>query len=977
MAAVTPGSHAAWQAEARRLFGRIPALLAHHGVARAPDVRLLDDATAMYSYYDLRRRVICASLPDVTTPTGRLFWLFLTGLLGVPSETEALAFGRWLLVYVLGHETGHHLRHHYGAYTADRWLEEHVANELGFGLAVLFPGFRRQLPAMTPLVTGAAERLASFGGAHVTWAHRDVGEVLVATGVVTEDAWRQARRLARETGQRPEVVLEAAGLRHDAVLRAERERTDAAEHLRRDYLSDLVEYGAFHLTWLADLLRKPEPPDLGASVAAHLLTPDWEDRRRHAVRLFLRRTVTADAFAAAGAATVLARDEGAAAADWLATAFPTRTPAVQAAILRALAPLPAMPAMVAACGRILATGPGDGSTEGPGGDLLAAASLYLLRHQPDVLRSRAAASIWGALAARAGSPGVGATPGGLPAALAAVPALTLKALGEVVAIVPGCLDGLQLGAWIQPLLRNEAAAVRIDALRLLGEPAVAWPGAGLAQDVASLAGSRHAGERRAALAALDRLGANERRALLAPVLEAAAEAAYRWAGLAAAASRHSCRAALVELLRQREEAERAMGLDIAAAWLGGVAGSAARAALDEGPSGWDAVRRILTAGVPADARPSLAKLLNPGDGTSWSRAALGAALLSSGDALIQAAAARTFGGVEPAGQGASDAAGVERALGLRTVSVFRALSSEAILALAAQSREWGGGPGEALAVPGEIPALHVLLAGHAELRAGGAARGGLPVRPGAVFGEECLWGGEPLDWTVRCEERCRFASLGGRILATVCMEEPNLLLRLAVAVANRLRELARPPRTTHRQGPHGRHFHEPHQPSVRAPFTEAETLAHLVGLPLLRGCRPESLQALLAAFHTVDIDDGEAAAQAGEQARRLCLVAHGHVVLSVPGTAVSERLGPGDSFGEVALLDARGEPWEARADGHCRLLAADGEAFLAIARADGALLTGLIRALHDHWRDAWETAFPPAPRHAGCAGAGTPAPVRQ
>lgn len=969
MAPVTPGSHAAWQAEAHRLFHRIPALLARHGVARAPDVRLVDDPAAAYSYYDLQRRAICASLPDVTTPAGRLFWLFLTVVAGLPSEAEALFFGRWLLVYVLGHETGHHLRDRYGAYTADRWLEEHVANEIGLALAFLLPGFRRHAPAMTTLVVRAAERLGGFGGAHVAWAHRDVGEVLVATGVVTEDAWRRAQHLGRETGLRPELILEAAGLEHDAVSAAEREQAEVAGHLRSAYLSDLMEYGAFHLTWLADLLRQPDPPDLGASLAAHLLTPAWEDRRRHAVRLFLRRTVTADNAAAAGAAVVLAREEGAAATVGLATVFPERKPAVQAAILQALAPLPAVPELMAACRWIIERGPVGGPVVGPRDDLQAAASLYLLRHQPEVLRAlvpSAAGAPWRALAALVTNAERAALGDGFPAALAASPHATLQALRDCLAIVPECLDGLPLAAWIQPLLRHEATAVRIAALRLLAEPPVVWPMGGPARDVARLAGSRHAEERRAALAALDRLGADERCTLLGPVLSAAAEAACDWGGLTTAAGYYGCHPRLVDLLRHRREAERAVGLDVGAALLDGEARVAAQVAIDEGDGGHGVVRELLDSGLTEDARRAVESLLVGTGSAPPSREALLDGLLSRGDALIRAAVAREHGESRVETAETADPAMVQRALYLRTLDVFRDLGNEVILDLAACSREWGGEAGEAVAPPGEGRALHILLEGRAELCAGPCRAGaGWPLRAGSVFGEECLWSGEPTDWALRCTARCRFVSLKSRAVTSACTEEPALLLRLGIAAAHRLRALAHLPRTAHRQRLHGHHVHHPQHPAARAPLTRPEKLAHLVGVPLLYGCRPESLQALLSAFQTVDLGDGEAAAHAGERLRRLWVIARGYVVLSLPGRPITERLGPGDSFGEVALVDGHGQPWDARAHGNCRLLTVDGETFLAAARRDGTLLTGLLRTLHRRWRDAWEAAdVSPTPRQA-------------
>ena len=139
--AYTPGTQSYWFRTARRIFAHIPVLLARYEVAVDPALRLAEDPTAGYPYYDLDRHLICLNIPDARTTVGLLFWRFLAAALGASSVSPAIALYHWQLPYLLGHEAGHHLRQRYGAWSGNHWIEEHVANSIGFALARQFPPF--------------------------------------------------------------------------------------------------------------------------------------------------------------------------------------------------------------------------------------------------------------------------------------------------------------------------------------------------------------------------------------------------------------------------------------------------------------------------------------------------------------------------------------------------------------------------------------------------------------------------------------------------------------------------------------------------------------------------------------------------------------------------------------------------------------------------------------------------------------------
>ena len=93
------------------------------------------------------------------------------------------------------------------------------------------------------------------------------------------------------------------------------------------------------------------------------------------------------------------------------------------------------------------------------------------------------------------------------------------------------------------------------------------------------------------------------------------------------------------------------------------------------------------------------------------------------------------------------------------------------------------------------------------------------------------------------------------------------------------------------------------------------------GVPLFSGLDDRLLQRLVGEFFEKTFSDGDVIATEGEVGRTFVVIESGEVSVSVQGKEVS-RLGPGQAFGEMALIDksARSATVKAEGPAHCYLL---------------------------------------------------------
>jgi CRP-like cAMP-binding protein len=89
---------------------------------------------------------------------------------------------------------------------------------------------------------------------------------------------------------------------------------------------------------------------------------------------------------------------------------------------------------------------------------------------------------------------------------------------------------------------------------------------------------------------------------------------------------------------------------------------------------------------------------------------------------------------------------------------------------------------------------------------------------------------------------------------------------------------------------------------VRTMARRREYLEHLAGVPLFSQCTKAELQGLARRTTDIRVDEGQVIIREDQGAYEFFVVVEGRAKVSRKGRKVAE-LGPGDHFGELALLD--------------------------------------------------------------------------
>ena len=101
----------------------------------------------------------------------------------------------------------------------------------------------------------------------------------------------------------------------------------------------------------------------------------------------------------------------------------------------------------------------------------------------------------------------------------------------------------------------------------------------------------------------------------------------------------------------------------------------------------------------------------------------------------------------------------------------------------------------------------------------------------------------------------------------------------------------------------------------------ADRIAELKNVPLFSGLSQRQLRRLAASIREREIRDGTTIVREGEMSGiDFFVIAEGEASVSVAGSEVA-RLGPGDYFGELALIGERVRTATVTAVGHLRCLA--------------------------------------------------------
>jgi CRP-like cAMP-binding protein len=134
-------------------------------------------------------------------------------------------------------------------------------------------------------------------------------------------------------------------------------------------------------------------------------------------------------------------------------------------------------------------------------------------------------------------------------------------------------------------------------------------------------------------------------------------------------------------------------------------------------------------------------------------------------------------------------------------------------------------------------------------------------------------------------------------------------------------------------------------------LSRQEKRTWLEHVPLFRGCEALTLDRLADATDALEFAAGHAIVQQGQVGNGLYIVVSGAVRI-VAGDADLARLGPGDFFGELSVIDQQPRTATVMAEGPTTCLALASWDLIAMLEQDSDLAMNLLRELASRLRRA-------------------------
>jgi len=130
-----------------------------------------------------------------------------------------------------------------------------------------------------------------------------------------------------------------------------------------------------------------------------------------------------------------------------------------------------------------------------------------------------------------------------------------------------------------------------------------------------------------------------------------------------------------------------------------------------------------------------------------------------------------------------------------------------------------------------------------------------------------------------------------------------------------------------------------------------DKISWLAGVPLFASCDEETIERIADATGELVFTDGQAIVQQGQVGNGLYIVVSGSVRI-VAGGGELARLGAGDFFGELAVIDQQPRNATAYAEGSTDCLALASWDLIALLERDSGLAMNLLRELARRLRRA-------------------------
>ena len=138
----------------------------------------------------------------------------------------------------------------------------------------------------------------------------------------------------------------------------------------------------------------------------------------------------------------------------------------------------------------------------------------------------------------------------------------------------------------------------------------------------------------------------------------------------------------------------------------------------------------------------------------------------------------------------------------------------------------------------------------------------------------------------------------------------------------------------------------------------APSLDLIRGVPLFAEADDRFLERLAAEFMERTYAPGEVIAEEGEAGRTFIVIETGQVTVTVHGQTVGQ-LGPGEAFGEMALIDKSARSATVKADTKVRGYQLPVWSFRPLVESHPEMVWALLEALAERVREAERRGMPP------------------
>ena len=134
-----------------------------------------------------------------------------------------------------------------------------------------------------------------------------------------------------------------------------------------------------------------------------------------------------------------------------------------------------------------------------------------------------------------------------------------------------------------------------------------------------------------------------------------------------------------------------------------------------------------------------------------------------------------------------------------------------------------------------------------------------------------------------------------------------------------------------------------------------EVVTRLSKVPLFSGCSQRDLQTIARVVKDIDHDEGTVIAREGEPGIGLFVIADGSAEVTIGG-AKKASLGPGDFFGEIALLDGGPRTATVTATSDVKLLGLTEWVFRGLMQEHPSFAVKTLQAMAGRLRNATKSA---------------------